>query len=81
MQSILDEEFKFPKDILNELKSDDITWFNFQNFSDAYKRIRIAYIEGARKRPDEFRKRLNNFLQKTKQNKLIRGHGGIDKYY
>lgn len=38
-------------------------------FSDAYKRIRIAYIEAARKRPEEFEKRLNNFINKTKENK------------
>ena len=49
--------------------------------TDAYKRIRIAYIEAARKRPEEFEKRLNNFINKTKENKKIRGFGGIEKYY
>ena len=29
---------------------------------------------------DEFKKRLNNFIMKAEQNKLI-GFGGIDKYY
>ncbi len=29
---------------------------------------------------DEFKKRLNNFVKKTEQNKLI-GFGGIEKYY
>ncbi len=29
----------------------------------------------------EFAKRLNNFIQKTQDNKLISGFGGIDKYY
>ena len=28
-----------------------------------------------------FDKRLNNFIEKTKENKLIKGFGGIDKYY
>jgi hypothetical protein len=42
--------------------------------------VRIAYIEGARDRPAEFQKRLNNFIQKTEQNKQI-GFGGIEKYY
>lgn len=50
-------------------------------FSDAYKRIRIAYIEAARKRPEEFEKRLNNFICKVKENKMITGFGGIEKYY
>jgi hypothetical protein len=52
-----------------------------QVFSDTYKRIRIAYIEAARKRPEEFEKRLNNFIGKTKENKRITGFGGIEKYY
>ena len=38
-------------------------------------------IEAARKRPEEFEKRLNNFINKTKENKKITGFGGIEKYY
>ncbi len=75
------EEFIFPKDIVEELKADKNTWSNFQKMSEPYKRIRIAYIESARKRPEEFEKRLNNFIGKTKENKRIKGFGGIDKYY
>jgi hypothetical protein len=41
------------------------------------ERIRIAYIEAARKRPEEFEKRLNHFINKTKENKVITGFGGI----
>jgi uncharacterized protein YdeI (YjbR/CyaY-like superfamily) len=74
-------KFIFPADIIYSLKRDRIAWKNFQAFSDSYKRIRIAYIEGARNRPDEFRKRLSSFLDKTRENKLIKGFGGIDKYY
>jgi len=49
------------------LKEDKTVWNNYQLFSDAYKRIRIAYIEAARKRPEEFEKRLNNFINKTRK--------------
>ena len=59
----------------------ETVWKNYQSFSEAYKRIRIAYIEAARKRPEEFEKRLNNFISKTKENKRIVGFGGIEKYY
>mgnify|MGYP000052562622 CR=1 FL=1 len=59
----------------------ETVWKNYQSFSEAYKRIRIAYIEAARKRPEEFEKRLNNFISKTKENKIIVGFGGIEKYY
>jgi len=69
-----------PPDILAAIKADRETWKNFRAFSDSYKRIRIGYIEGVRTRPDEFAKRLRNFLAKTKQNRVI-GFGGIQKHY
>ena len=78
---IVQQEFIFPIDIITRLKEDKIVWENYKNFTEPYKRIRIAYIESARKRPDEFKKRLNSFICKTKENKLIKGFGGIDKYY
>ena len=78
---IIRQKFLFPEDIIVQLKSEKVVWENFQNFSEPYKRIRIAYIDSARKRPEEFEKRLNNFIDKTKENKLIKGFGGIDKYY
>lgn len=74
-------KFIFPKDIVDRIKEDKLAWSNYKKFSPSYQRIRIAYIQGARKRPEEFQKRLNNFIEKTRQNKLIKGHGGIDKYY
>ena len=80
-RSILSEPFIFPNDIIDKLKEDKVVWKNYQPFSEAYKRIRIAYIEAARKRPEEFEKRLNNFISKTKENKTIIGFGGIEKYY
>ena len=55
------------KDIIARLDEDKTVWNNYQLFSDAYKRIRIAYIEAARKRPEEFEKRLNNFINKTRK--------------
>ena len=79
-KEIAAEKFVFPKDIVDEIKKDKIAWKNYNAFSDAYKRIRISYIDTARKRPDEFKKRLNNFIAKTKENKQI-GFGGIEKYY
>jgi uncharacterized protein YdeI (YjbR/CyaY-like superfamily) len=81
VQQIVVEPFGFPKDIINRIKKDKTVWKNFEQFSDSYKRIRIAYIDGARKRPEEFEKRLNNFINKTKENKAIIGFGGIEKYY
>lgn len=81
IRTVLSDPFIFPNDITDRLKEDKIVWKNYQHFSDTYKRIRIAYIEAARKRPEEFKKRLNNFINKTKENKTITGFGGIEKYY
>lgn len=81
IRNVLAEPFIFPDDIMNKLKEDKTVWLNYQSFSEPYKRIRIAYIEAGRGRPEEFEKRLNHFIGKTKANKKITGYGGIGKYY
>ena len=73
IRKVLSAPFVFPNDIIGKLKEDKTVWENYLQFSDAYRRIRIAYIEAARKRPEEFEKRLNNFIHKTKENKMIKG--------
>ena len=73
--------YAFPKDILDRIQSDPMAWENYKAFPNGYKRIRVAYIDAARKRPEEFEKRLGSFLHKTRQNKRIPGFGGVDKYY
>jgi uncharacterized protein YdeI (YjbR/CyaY-like superfamily) len=78
---LLREPFVFPEDILDELRGDATVWENYQRFPEPYRRIRIAYIEAARKRPEEFRKRLDSFIEKTRRNRLITGYGGIETYY
>jgi uncharacterized protein YdeI (YjbR/CyaY-like superfamily) len=80
VEKALKDKFVFPHDILIALKNDKEAWKNYQKFSPGYRRIRVAYIDAARKRPEEFKKRLANFIKKTKENKLI-GYGGIEKYY
>ena len=78
---IITAPFVFPEDILDALQADEAVWANYQRFSEPYKRIRVAYIDAARKRPEEFAKRLASFIAKTRQGKLITGYGGVDKYY
>lgn len=80
LDGILEEKFEIARDILNAIRANKQAWRNFQSFSDAYKRIRIGFIEGARKRPEEFEKRLRHFIRKTEKNELY-GFGGIDKYF
>jgi uncharacterized protein YdeI (YjbR/CyaY-like superfamily) len=78
--NILDEKFVIPPDILKAIKANKEAWKNFQKFSDSYIRIRIAFIEGARKRPEEFKKRLRYFIEMTEKNKMF-GFGGIEKHF
>ena len=78
---VIQAPFVFPADILEALQQDETVWANYQRFSEPYKRIRVAYVEAARKRPEEFQKRLNSFIDKTRRGKIIMGYGGIDKYY
>ena len=46
-----------------------VVWKNYEKLSEPYKRIRIAYIDAARKRPDEFKKHLESFIKKTHKEK------------
>lgn len=80
VENLIKQTFVFPADILRGIKKHKKAWKHYQQFSPAYQRIRIAYIEGARKRPEEFKKRLNNFITTTEKNRQI-GFGGIEKYY
>ena len=81
IKKVISVPFVFPKDIIQAMKKDKEAWENYQSFSDSYKRIRVAYIDAARNRHEEFKKRLDNFIKKTKENKIITGYGGTDKYY
>ena len=77
---LAEEEFEIPPDILRAIKASKAAWKNWQGFSPSYIRIRIAYVDGARNRPQEFAKRLRYLIQMTEKNKQF-GFGGIDKYY
>ena len=77
---ILEQEFVIPADILKAIRANKKAWGHFQAFSESYKRIRVAYIDGARHRPDEFKKRLRHFIAMTEQNKMF-GFGGIEKHF
>lgn len=62
-------KYKLPGGIVEVLKENPAVWKNFKKFPEYYRHIRIAFIEGARKRPEVFRKRLQYFLKMTSKNK------------
>jgi uncharacterized protein YdeI (YjbR/CyaY-like superfamily) len=81
IRAIVQTPFIFPEDIMERLRENPFVWEQYQRFSEGYRRIRIAYIDAARSRPEEFEKRLKHFMHKTQEGKQIAGFGGIDKYY
>lgn len=56
-------------DVERALKKDPEAWKNYTAFPESYRRVRIAWIESARRRPEEFAKRLDHFVQMTSRNK------------
>lgn len=69
LADIVPEKYVFPADIMQALRANRKAYGYFKKYSASYQRIRIAYIDSARIRPLEFKKRLNNFLKLTEQNK------------
>ena len=80
VKPVLKEKFVFPKDILDAVRANKSAWEHYRTFSPAYQRIRVAYIDIARSRPEVYESRLKNFLKATEKGKQI-GYGGIDKYF
>jgi hypothetical protein len=80
VREIISKPFIFPEDILEAVRRDSKAWANFVRFPLSYRRIRVAFVDGARNRPDEFRKRLNSLVKSARENKML-GYGGIEKFY
>lgn len=72
-------DFRFPPDIMTELRSNPDAWEHFKGFSPSYQRIRVAYVDAARDRPEEFRKRLDHLIRKTAAGRQF-GYG-IESFY
>lgn len=79
VREMLDEPFVVPPDLAEALRGNAKAWEHFQRFPEAYQRIRIAYLDDARDRPEEFDKRLRHFLRMTEQGKQF-GYG-IESFY
>lgn len=61
----LAQPFVIADDIIAALKEIPDAWQAFEQFPSLYVRVRIGYIEEMRNKPDEFAKRLGNFIRKT----------------
>lgn len=63
--------FAVPRDIVEALQAKPDAWSNFLKFPELYQRVRIGYIEEARKNHSEFERRLQNFINKTARNQMF----------
>lgn len=66
----LSAKFEIASDILAAIKVEQKAWEFFQELPELYIRVRVGYIEEARKQPDEFNRRLQNFVSKTSTRKM-----------
>jgi uncharacterized protein YdeI (YjbR/CyaY-like superfamily) len=73
------EDFRLPDDIRAALQRDAEAWAFFRSTSPAYQRIRAAYVDDARGRPEDFAKRLAHLVAKCAGGKQF-GYG-IERYY
>jgi len=79
LDDVRPEAFNIPDDILAALQAGEAAWAFFQSTSPSYQRIRAAYVDTARERPEVFQKRLRNLVEKCARGKQF-GYG-IEAYY
>jgi uncharacterized protein YdeI (YjbR/CyaY-like superfamily) len=80
LPDLSEDAFEYPEDIVRAIQANPHAWRNYERLPARYRRIRVAYIDGARKRPAEFEKRLQNFIRRTAKGERF-GFGGIDAYF
>ncbi len=56
-------------DVLAALRAERGARAHFRRLPASYRRIRLGFIEGARKRPAEFQRRLRHFVAMTAKNR------------
>lgn len=67
----LSEPFEIAEDIRAAIRGEPGADAYFADLPDLYVRVRIGYIEEMRRCPEEFDRRLRNFLRKTAQRKTF----------
>lgn len=73
------EDYEPPADILDALRAYPQAWAFFQSTSPAYQRIRVAYVDTARGRGEEYDKRIRHLVAMCGKQKHI-GYG-IEAFY
>ena len=66
LPDMTDKGFVIDDDVMKELKSDPVAWHNFCRLPELYKRVRIDTIQIKKRQPELFRKRLDKFIENTR---------------
>lgn len=61
----LDAPFEIPRDIHAALSAEGEAWAFFSSCSELYQRVRVGYVDEARKQSEEFARRLTNLLRQS----------------
>lgn len=65
-----DTALVIPSDIKKALRADKEAWANFQRFPEAYRRLRVAYLDGQRKHgAAQYQRALNHLVKMSAKNK------------
>ena len=64
------KSFVIEKFIEKKLKEDVLVYKNFMNFPELYRRVRIDTIQQVKNQQELFMKRLDKFIENTKQDKM-----------
>lgn len=66
------KDFVIDNDILEAFRQNPISWENFQQFPELYRRIRIDTIQRYKRKDIElFRRRLARLIQKSEQGEMF----------
>ena len=79
VRDVRPEDFEIPEDVREALRARDHAWPFFSSTSPSYQRIRAAYVDTARVRPEEFERRLGHLVEMSAKGKQF-GYD-IEDYY
>jgi uncharacterized protein YdeI (YjbR/CyaY-like superfamily) len=60
------DRFRIDTDVLQRLQADAVVWEHFQKLPTLYQRVRIDTIQSVKKQPAIFQKRLEKFINCTR---------------
>lgn len=67
------DSFTIDEEVMKAIQNDKVVYENFKKFPELYQRVRIDTIQIKKKQPELFQKRLDKFIENTRENKMYGG--------